>query len=283
MMLSLIFCCKLTHRDNFVLDTIDRLSSHRSYFMCDITFCSLTFCSRNSLFSVQPLATAQGSRGHHISTDSLPGASSIDRTSPQLSGTSPDSTSLSALQTLAAAAVKFGTKDIIGIAAAKQASSYSLSMSTAATATAVESLGSLQDITRAAASASAGAASGCSGGDGGGDTAGKKTATSMEDWSNLVTVCHAEVCTNMCVASFELFFGRTASLRYLSKGSDIVTLDVSFIIYRSVQHYMLYYFLKYFLHTHKPAGSAECGAVAGPECRYRILAVRMGGRLLQGD
>lgn len=138
------------------------------------------FCS---LFSVKALGvTAGGAHGHQISTDSLPGTNMSD---PSQSSTS--ATSLTALQTLAATGAKFGTKDIICIAAAKQASSYSLNLSMGS-ASAMETLGSVQDITLAVGSSATGVSGVIVDGGSGG-----KRAPSVEDWSNLVTVSHVEV------------------------------------------------------------------------------------------
>jgi hypothetical protein len=99
---------------------------------------------------------------------------------------------LSALQSMAATGANFGTKDIVGIAAAKQAALHAAMSSLAASGAAPG--GSLQEIHRSAAEGSTGGNGGAGGG-GGGD---KKIAPTAEEWVCLATISHVEVSRRAC-------------------------------------------------------------------------------------
>lgn len=120
------------------------------------------------MFSVKTIGT--GATSHPtFSSDHTSALSSVDAAAGP--------TSLSALQSLAASGAKFNTKDIMSIAAAKQAVKFGLNHSSSS----IDSTGAgtLLALTEAVSSSS---------------TENNKTlAPNAEDWANLVTIGHVEV------------------------------------------------------------------------------------------
>lgn len=90
-------------------------------------------------------------------------------------------TSLSTLQSLAASGAKFNTKDIMSIAAAKQAVKFGLNHGPANSSGSIDSTGAgtLLALTEAVSSSSV--------------ESNKTLAPNAEDWANLVTIGHVEV------------------------------------------------------------------------------------------
>lgn len=120
------------------------------------------------MFSVKTIG-AGATAGPGFSSDLSPSLSSAPVT---------DLTSLSTLQSLAASGGKFNTKDIMSIAAAKQAVKFGLSHGPASNSIDSHNAGTLQALTELNSSSKA-------------DN--KVLAPNAEDWANLVTIGHVEV------------------------------------------------------------------------------------------
>jgi len=135
-----------------------------------------------SMFSVKTIG-AGATSGPAFSSDHTAALSSVD--------TAAGLTSLSALQSLAASGAKFNTKDIMSIAAAKQAVKFGLNNGPTSSSVDSTGAGTLQALTEAVSS------SGSSGAEN------KVLAPNAEDWANLVTIGHVEV-SYYCALFFSL-------------------------------------------------------------------------------
>jgi hypothetical protein len=162
-----------------------------------------------SLFAVKTLGAA-------CAASPIINADIADATTPSSSA---GVLSLSALQSMAATGANFGTKDIVGIAAAKQAALHAAMANMATSAAA--SGGNLQEIHRSAAEGSSGG-SGSGSGSGGSD---KKIAPTAEEWVCLATISHVEVSKRACMACWaRILFFPVANI-YISFLASCATFD----------------------------------------------------------
>eukprot|EP01032_Pedospumella_encystans_P019322 gene19322-21971_t len=124
----------------------------------------------SSMFSVKTIG-AGATSSPTFSSDHISALSTVDGATCL--------TSLSTLQSLAASGAKFSTKDIMSIAAAKQAVKFGLNHGPASSSS-IDSTGAgtLQALTEAVSSSSA--------------ESNKNLAPNAEDWANLVTIGHVE-------------------------------------------------------------------------------------------
>lgn len=189
------------------------------------------------MFSVKTIGTG-ATTGPAFSSDHTPSLSSADAAAGL--------TSLSALQSLAASGAKFNTKDIMSIAAAKQAVKFGLNHGPTSSSVDTTGVGTLQELTEAVSS------SGSNGAEN------KVLAPNAEDWANLVTIGHVEVIYGCALLS-------------LLTSSNMIATNCC----------LLSPLLRFYLYTFC-LGPIECCVIFGSCTGNRRLVNCLGDHLLQG-